>query len=133
MLELPKRITVPEGKDRAALKYAVLEALKNLHPDLYFDVKNIKYDTDGFFFGVSATVRRPPEALREVADAKGLRTMERIGEFSLVDYCPGRKKPYILRRKDGETYEAGESFVQKVFSKKANQVEAMLHIRKVMG
>lgn len=131
MLKLREHIDVPNGADRAALKYAVLDALKGLHPDLMFAVKDIKYDETGFFFNVACDVRRPPEALREVAEKQGLRTMERIGEFSLVDYVPTRRKPYVLRKKDGTMYEAGEAFVKKVFAKEVKHIDAMMHVRKV--
>lgn len=132
-LKLPEKITRVNGEDRAALKYAIMEVLKDLHPDLYFDVKNVKYDDEGFFFGLACGVRNPPDCLREVAAREGLRTMERIGEFALVDYVPGKKKPYVLRRKNGDFYTAGEDFVKKVFSKNVDQVEAQHIVRKVMG
>lgn len=131
-LKLPTRIDRVSGGDRAALKYAVLDALKNLHPDLYFVVGNITYDENGFHFDTAVHIRKASEALRKVAEKEGLRTMERIGEFSLIDYVPGKKKPYVLRRKDGRLYEAGEPFVHKVFSKNTKHVDAMNLTKKVI-
>ncbi len=134
ILDLPEEICKVEGKDRAALKYAVQEALRSVHPDLKFHVKSITFNEHAFVFEMEAAPRRAPKSLRAVAQERGLKTMERIGEFSLVDYQPtNRKKPYILRGRNGDLYEAGEAFVDKVFSNKVKYLDAMTHIKKVFG
>jgi hypothetical protein len=118
MAKLRQHIDRGRSSDCTPLRIDVLEALRAVHPDLEFDVKNIKHRDDSFAFLVKARIRGAPVTLETIAEIKHLRIDRPVGNHQVVGYRPGAAKPYVLRDATGDEYEAGAAYVEKVFSRK---------------
>lgn len=110
---MKKRYDALGSADIADIRRAINERLKGLHPELVFKAKDIRWDHDQLFVDLRVRVT---DSVADVARSRGL-TLEKVGEYTLVGFEPTRnpKKPYVLRKNTGEEYEAGISFVEKMF------------------
>lgn len=112
---LRRDLDVFTSEDMAPLRDAVVGSLSGVHPELKFKVGDITYDQSGAYFRVRVS---HVDDIAVVAENRGLKFMEKVGEYTLADYDPAdRKKPFILRDSNGVEYRVGPSWVKKVFGK----------------
>lgn len=113
---MKKRYNTLGSVDIADVRKAINDSLASVHPELVFKAKDIKYVNGQLYVDLRVRVT---EDVAVIAKSRGL-TLEKVGEYQLTDFEPGRnpRKPYVLRKTDGSEYEAGADFVEKVFKER---------------